>query len=74
MKDHAIITKFIGTSPNERDLVKWIRQWLNPKGDVDLQLGSKGIFTTIFHSLEDKERIFDNEPYFYGATGLHMRY
>lgn len=74
MKDHAIIVKFICTWPNERDLVCWIHQWWKPKGDVDLQLGSKGFFTTIFHSLEDKERIFDNDPYFYGAVGLHMRY
>lgn len=25
MKDHAIIAKFIGTWPNERDLIRWIR-------------------------------------------------
>lgn len=25
MKDHAIIAKFIGTWPNEKELVRWIR-------------------------------------------------
>jgi hypothetical protein len=74
MKDHAIISKFIGTWPNEKELVRWIRQWWKPKGDVDLQLGSKGFFTTIFHSLEDRARVFDNGTYFYGSVGLHMRY
>ena len=74
MKDHAIIAKFIGTWPNERDLVRWIHQWWKPKGDIDIQLGSKVFFTTIFHSLEDKVRIFDNDPYLYGEASLHMRY
>lgn len=58
MQDHAIITKFIGTWSNERDVIKWIFQWWKPKGHVDLQLGPKGFFTIIFHSLEDKDRIF----------------
>ena len=74
MKDHAIIAKFIGTWPNKKDIIRWIRQWWKPKGDVDLQLGSKVFCTTIFHSLEDKARAFDSDPYFYGANGLHMRY
>lgn len=74
MKDHAIIDKLIGTWPNEKDLVTWIKQWCKPKVDVDLQLRSKGFLTTIFHSLKDKARIFNNGPYFYGARRLHMRY
>ena len=74
MKDHAIIAKFLGTWPNEKELVRWIRQWWKPKGDVDLQLGSKVFFTTIFHSLEDRAWVFDNGPYFYGSVGLHMHY
>lgn len=74
MKDHAIIFKFIGTWSNEKGPIKWIHQWWNPKGDVDLQLGSKEFFTTIFHLLEDIERIFDNGPYFYGAARQHIRY
>lgn len=36
MKDHAIISKFIGTWSNEKDLIKWIGQWWNKKGDVGL--------------------------------------
>jgi hypothetical protein len=41
IKDHAIIAKFIGTWRNEKELVRWIRQWWKPKGDVDLQLDPK---------------------------------
>ena len=74
MKDHAIIDKFISTWPKERDLIKWIHQWWKPKGEVDLQLGLKGFFTTIFHSIEEKERVFENGPYFYGTVGIHMKY
>ena len=74
MKYHTMIAKFIGTWLNEKDLIKWIHQWWKPKGYVDLQLGSKGFFMTIFHSSEDKERTVYHGPYFFGAPGLHMRY
>jgi hypothetical protein len=53
MKDHAIIGKFIVIWPSERDVIKWIKYWWKPKGKVDFQLGSKGFFTTIFHSIEN---------------------
>jgi hypothetical protein len=36
-----------------------------PKGDVSLKLGSKGFFTTIFNQVEDKEQIFQGDPYFF---------
>jgi len=36
------------------------------KGKLDLQLGFKGFFTIIFHSLKDNDRIFENGPYFFG--------
>ena len=32
------------------------------KGDVDIQLRSKGFFTIIFYTLEDRAHIFDNGP------------
>jgi hypothetical protein len=58
MKDHAIISKFISIWPNENDLIRWIKQWWKLKGQVDLRLDSKGFFTTIFHSLEDRDGVF----------------
>jgi hypothetical protein len=39
-----------------------------------VKLSSKGFFTIILYSLEDKDRIFDNGPYFYNFVGLFLRF
>jgi hypothetical protein len=74
MRDNALVGKFLGLWPSERDLVKWIQYWWKPKGHYDLQLGSKGFFTIILHNLEDRNRIFDGGPYFYNSAGLFLRF
>jgi hypothetical protein len=74
MKEHALIGKFLGLWPAERDLHKWIKHWWNPKGDYELQLGSKGFFTIILYNLEDKDRIFEGGPYFFNSAGLFLRF
>jgi hypothetical protein len=58
MRDHAIIDKFMGIWPMEKSLEWWIQTRWKPKGEVNLKWGSKGFFTTIFTSLEDKDRVF----------------
>jgi hypothetical protein len=72
MRDHALIGKFLGLWPSEKDLAHWIKAWWNPKGDYELQLSSKGFFTVIFYNLEDKDRIFEGGPYFYNSVGLYL--
>ena len=47
-KEKALIEKFVGIWPKEKDLVKWINSVWNLKGHYDLHLGSKGFFTIIF--------------------------
>jgi hypothetical protein len=74
MKYFALIGKFLGLWPYEKYLVKWIQHWWKPKGHYDLQLRSKGFFTIILHNLEDRNRIFEGEPYFYNSTGLFLRF
>lgn len=74
MKDLAIIRKFIGVWPSKIDLIKWIKHWWQPKEQVDLQLGLKGFFTIVFHSIEDHNIVFESSPHFFGSMGLHMRY
>jgi hypothetical protein len=64
MKEHTLIGNFLGLWPSERDLMRWIIDWWNPKGDYEVQLNSKGFFSIILCSLEDKDRIFYNGPYF----------
>jgi hypothetical protein len=74
MRDFALIEKFLGLWPFEKDLVKWIQHWWKPKGHYDLQLGSKGFFTIILHNLEDRNRIFEGGSYFYNSAGLFLRF
>lgn len=73
MKNHALICKFIGIWPSEKELLKWIQIKWQPKGHIDLKLGAKGFFTVIFSNLQDKERIFEGGPYFYSNAGLFLR-
>jgi hypothetical protein len=74
MRDYALVGKFLGLWPSERDLIKWIQYWWKPKGHYDLQLGSKGFFTVIFHNLEDRNRVFEGGPYFFNSAGLFLRF
>lgn len=67
MSDPALIGKFLGFWPTEI-ASKW-----KPKGQVSLQLGPKGFFTTIFNCLEDKTRIFKGGPHFFNSAGLYLR-
>jgi hypothetical protein len=74
MQEHALIGKLLGLWPFERDLHKWIKHWWNPRGDYEVQLSSKGFFTIILYNLEDKDRIFENGPYFFNSAGLFLRF
>ena len=65
MKDHALICKFIGIWPTEKDLLKWIHLKWQPKGHLDIKFGASGFFIVIFTKLLDKERVFEGGPYFY---------
>ena len=73
MKNHALICKFIGIFPSEKDFLKWIQIKWQPKGHIDLKFGAKGFFTVIFTNLLDKERIFEGRPYFYNNARLFLR-
>ena len=73
MKAHALIGKFMGVWPREQELHGWIEDKSKPKSHYDLQLGSKGFLTIIFHHLEDKARIEDGGPYFFNSAGMYLR-
>lgn len=64
----------MGISPTEKALNWWIQSKWKPKGEIRLQLGSKGFFTVIFDLLEYRDRIFEGDPYFFNAVGLCMRF
>lgn len=74
MRDHALIFKFVGVWLSERDLTKSIQQKWQPQGHIELKLGAKGFFMVIFSNLQDKERVFENGPYFYYNVGLFMHF
>jgi len=74
MRDHALICKFVRVWPSERDLTKWIQHKWQPQGHIELKLGAQGFFMVILFNLKDREKVFDNGPYFYNNVGLFMRF
>lgn len=74
MKDHSLIGKFMGICPSKRALMGWVSSRWKTKGQVDLKLGSKGVFTAIFANLADINKVFHEGPYFFNSVGLHLRY
>jgi len=74
MKDHALITKFVGIWPPEKALVWWVNNTWKAKGGYDLRLGVKCFFTIIFYNMEDKNRVFEGGPYFYNSTCLYLTF
>ena len=51
----------------------WIAAKWKPKAHFDLQLGSKGFLTIIFHHMEDKARVEEGGLYFFNSVGLYLR-
>jgi hypothetical protein len=74
MQEHALIRKFLGLWLSEWDLNRWIKYWWNPKGNYEVQLSSKGFFTIILYNPKDRDRIFENGPYFYNSAGIFLRF
>jgi hypothetical protein len=73
MKAHALICKFMGFWPTERALHNWIKYHWKPNGEVELHLGSKRFFRTIFINPEERDKSFEGGPYFYASTRLYMK-
>jgi hypothetical protein len=65
MRDHALIRKFMGIWPSEKSLQLWIKEKWKVKGKVDIQLGSKGFFTTVFTKSGERDKVFEEGPYFF---------
>lgn len=73
MTTYAMICKFMGLWPIEKNMFTWIRNEWKPKGDLTFHLGSNGFFTVVFSNLEDKDRVFKGGPYLYATAILYMR-
>jgi hypothetical protein len=63
-----------GNLASEKSLMVWVKSRWKVKGEMDLKLGSKGFFTVIFPCTGNKDKIFDEGPYFFNSVGLHLRY
>jgi len=64
----------MGIWPTEKALNWGIQAKWKPKGEIRLQVGSKGLFTVILDLIEDRDRIFKVGSYFFNSTGLSMRF
>jgi hypothetical protein len=73
MKTHVLICKFMGLWPTERTFHNWIKYHWKPNGEVELHLSSKGLFTSVFVNLEDRNKVFEGGPYFHISAVLYMQ-
>lgn len=73
MKRHTVICRILGWWPQESILKWWISQKWKMKDSVDLRLCEKGFFNAIFTHTEDRDKVFEDGPYFHNSSGLHMR-
>ena len=73
MQDYTLIGKFVWMQTSEKTLVWWINSTWKPKGDFNLQLGSKGVFTVSFLNLEDRNKVLDEGPYLFYSVELFLR-
>ena len=72
-KEKALIGKFVGVWPKERDMVMWIQGAWKTKGHSDLHIGEKGFFTIIFFNQEDRDRVLERGPYFFFTARLYLQ-
>jgi hypothetical protein len=56
MKYHADIGKSMEIYASKKYILGWAKYSCKPKGHIDLKLGSKGFFNTIFFCIKDKDR------------------
>jgi hypothetical protein len=64
----------MGIWPSKKILMVWVKSRWKVKGEMDLKLGSKVFFTIIFSCTKQRDKIFDEGPYFFNSVGLHLRY
>jgi len=74
MKNHTVIGKFMGIWLSEKEQMVWIKSRWKVKGDIELKLGSKGLFTVIFSFTEDINKVFDARAYLFNSIGFHLRF
>lgn len=66
----AVICRFNGFWPKTDALYQWIHTvWTK---DCHIHLCSKGFFIVIFLVAEEREKIFNEKPWFWGSAGLFV--
>ena len=56
LKYHAVIWKSMDIYTSEKYVLGWAKYCWKPKGWIDLKLGSKGFFNTIFSCIKNKDK------------------
>jgi hypothetical protein len=64
----------MGIWPSEKALQLLIKERWKVKDQIDMQLGSKGFFTSVFMESGEQDKVFEEGPYFFNSVGLHMRF
>lgn len=72
--DQALIGQLKGMWPSLKSMVSWISKFWKPmmKGGLGLFACGKWFFAFLFELQEDKDLVFQSEPYFFGTMGIYL--
>ena len=74
LADKGLIGKFTGLWPSPKSVEAWVhRNWTSLVSEgIKSHFVGKGFYVFVFESLDDKNLIFRNSPYFMGPQGLYL--
>lgn len=74
LADRALVGQFTGLWPSPRTVQKWVERNWNAmvQGKIAIRFCGRGYYTFLFETVEDRNLIFKNGPYFMDTRGLYL--
>jgi len=74
LSERGLVGQFTGLWPSPRTVLRWVeRNWNQMvQGKIAIRFCGRGFFTFLFESVEDRNLIFRNGPYFMDSRGLYL--
>jgi hypothetical protein len=74
LAERGLVGQFTGLWPSPRTVQRWVERNWNAmvQGKIAIRFCGRGFFTFLFESVEDRNLIFRNGPYFMDTRGLYL--
>jgi len=74
LAERGLVGQFTGLWPSPHTVQRWVeRNWNSMvQGKIAIRFCGRGFFTFLFESVEDRNLIFRNGPYFMDTRGLYL--